>query len=79
MENTVSRTRQDIRKYKDTKIERQILERANKHLADMRREFMKNERFRSKNTQAPVEFEIRNYDDAVKNSPYKKTIDLKTN
>ena len=42
---TVSSTRQDIRKYKHTKVEWKLLEKANKHLAEMRREFMKNENF----------------------------------
>ena len=74
---TVSRTRQDIWKYKHTKIEREILEKANKHLVDMRREFMKNGHFRSQYTQPPVEFEIRDYDDVVKNSPHKPTEDPK--
>ena len=64
---TVSRTRQDIRKYKHTKIEREILERANKHLADMRREFLKSD-FQNPNMEKPVEFEIKDYDAAVKNS-----------
>ena len=70
---TVSRTRQDIRKYKHTKIERTILERANKHLADMRREFVKDERFMPKNAQPPVEFEMGDYDEAVKQSPHQQT------
>jgi len=67
---TVSRTRQDIRKYKHTKIEREILERANKHLADMRREFLKNNDFQNPRLEKPVEFEIKDYDTAVKNSKY---------
>ena len=67
---TVSRTRQDIRKYKHTKIEREILERANKHLAEMRREFLKNIDFQNPNIEKPVEFEIKDYDTAVKNSKY---------
>ena len=66
---TVSRTRQDIRKYKHTKIEREILERANKHLADMRREFLKSD-FQNPRMEKPVEFEIKDYDTAVKNSIY---------
>ena len=70
---TVSRTRQDIRKYKHTKIEREILERANKHLAEMRQEFLKSD-FHNPNLEKPVEFEIKDYDDAVKKSEYKQII-----
>ena len=66
---TVSRTRQDIRKYKHTKIEREILERANKHLAEMRREFLKSD-FHNPNMEKPVEFEIKDYDTAIKNSKH---------
>merc|ERR1712030_309336 len=66
---TVSRTRQDIGKYKHTKIEREILERANKHLAEMRREFLKSD-FQNPNMEKPVEFEMSDYDKAVKTSPH---------
>ena len=72
---TVSRTRQDIRKYKHTKIEREILERANRHLAEMREEFLKNDRFQNSRFESPVEFEISDYDKAVKNCPYPQTVD----
>ena len=71
---TVSRTRQDIRKYKHTKIEREILERANKHLSDMRREFLKNDDFQNPRLEKPVEFEIKDYDNAVKNSPFPQMV-----
>ena len=67
---TVSRTRQDIRKYKHTKIEREILERDNKHLAEMRREFLKNNNFQNPRMEKPVKFETKDYDTAVKNSKY---------
>ena len=40
---TVSRTRQDIRKYKHTKIERELLVKANKHLEELNREFLKSD------------------------------------
>merc|ERR1712030_76112 len=59
----------DIRKYKHTKIEREILERANKHLAEMRREFIKSD-FHNAEVEKPVEFEITDYDKALKNSIY---------
>ena len=75
---TVSRTRHDIRKYKHTKIERTILERANKHLAEMREEFLKNDGFQNSRFESPVEFEISDYDDAVKNSPYPQTLEKET-
>jgi hypothetical protein len=70
---TVSRTRQDIHKYKHTKIEREILERANKHLAEMRREFLKNDDFQNPRMEKPVEFEIKDYDTAVETSKYPQT------
>ena len=66
---TVSRTRQDIRKYKHTKIEREILERANKHLGEMNREFMKSD-FYNLNSDKPAEFEIKDYDEAIKNNKH---------
>ena len=66
---TVSRTRSDIRKYKHTKIEREILERANKHLAEMRREFLKSD-FHNAEVEKPVEFEMSDYDKALKTSIY---------
>ena len=56
---TVSRTRQDIRKYKHTKVEWKLLEKANKHLAKMRREFMKNENFKDPRMEKPIELENR--------------------
>ena len=64
--------RNDIRKYKHTKIEREILERANKHLAEMRREFLKSD-FQNAAMEKPVEFEIKDYDEALKNSKYPQT------
>ena len=67
---TVSRTRQDISKYKHTKVGRKILERANKHLAEMREEFLKNDDFLNPRVEKPVEFEISDYDTAKKNSIY---------
>ena len=66
---TVSRTRNDIRKYKHTKIEREILERANKHLAEMTREFLKSD-FQNAAMEKPVEFKIKDYDEALKTSKY---------
>ena len=67
---TVTRTRADIRKYKHTKIERELLEIAHKHLQAMREEFMKNDRFHNNGLDAPVEFDMSDYDTAKKNSPY---------
>ena len=66
---TVSRTRHDIRKFKHTKVERYILERANKHLAEMRKEFLKSD-FNLPNAEKPAEFEMEDYDKAVKESNY---------
>ena len=62
---TVSRTRQDIRKYKHTKIERKILENIHKHLNELNREFLKSD-FYNPNDNKPVEFEIRDFDEALK-------------
>ena len=67
---TVTRTREDIRKYKHTKIERELLEIAHKHLHAMRKEFLKNDRFHNEGSDAPVEFEMSDYDTAKRNSPY---------
>ena len=67
---TVTRTREDIRKYKHTKIERELLEVAHKHLHAMRKEFLKNDRFHNEGSDAPVEFEMSDYDTAKRNSPY---------
>ena len=65
----VSRTRHDFRKYKHTKIEREILAGANKHLAEMREEFLKSD-FHLPNAEKPVEFEMKDYDKAVKESKH---------
>ena len=59
----VTRTRKDIRKYKHTKVERKIMDRANKHLAEMREEFMKNKRFIGPGFEVPPEFELNGYID----------------
>lgn len=75
---TVSRTRQDIRKYKHTKIERKLLEKAHAHLKEMRTEFLKNERFQSNNLDNPVEFELTDYDTATKNSIYPQDPEIET-
>ncbi len=64
---TISRTRHDIRKFKHTKVERHILERANKHLAEMRREFLKSD---FNHADKPAEFTMEEYDKAVKDSKY---------
>ena len=64
---TVSRTRHDIRKFKHTKVERHILERANKHLAEMRREFLKSDFIHA---EKPAEFTMEDYDKAVKESKH---------
>ena len=53
---TVTRTRNDIRKYKHTKIERQLLESAHSHIKAMREEFMKNDRFHNGEMDAPVHY-----------------------
>ena len=41
----------------------------------MREEFLKDDGFQNSRFESPVEFEIRDYDDAVKNSPYPQTMD----
>ena len=65
----VSKTRPDIRKFKHTKAERKILEVAHKHLSEMIKEFMRDDTFRTVNSAPPVEFELTDYDSAVKNAP----------
>ena len=58
-----------MRKYKHTKVERKILERANEHLAEMRKEFFKNEDFINPRIEKPAEFEVRGYDTSTKDTP----------
>ena len=72
---TVSPTRQDICKYKHTKVEREILERANKYLAEMREEFLKNDDFQKPRLEKLAEFEITDYFTAKKNSPYPQIVE----
>ena len=71
---TVSRTRADIRKYKNSKVERKLLETAQKHLQGMREEFFKNERFRNEISSPPAEFEIpSDYGQSKEKTPTKAT------
>ena len=49
-----------------------LLEQANKHLAEMREEFLKNDDFQNPRLEKPEKFEITDYDTAKKNSPYRK-------
>ena len=72
---TVTRTRDDIRRYKYTKIERELLQTAHDHLDAMRKEFMKNDRFRTGDGEKPVEFEMSDYDQALEDTPYRAEMD----
>ena len=44
----------------------------------MREEFLKNDGFQNSRFESPVEFEISDYDNAVKNSPYPQTMEKET-
>ena len=67
---TVSRTRADIKKYKHMKIECKLLEKAHEHLGAMRREFQKNNDFQNPDLDPQVEFDLSDYDKAVKEPRY---------
>ena len=55
---TVTRTRHDIRLYKHSKVERELLETARKHLKAMIEQFHKKESFRNEIGYPPKEFDI---------------------
>ena len=61
----ITRTRHDIRKYRPTKMEKQIMERLSEFLGDIRREFFKDERFIGPEVIAPPEFDLTGYDDDI--------------
>ena len=55
---TVTRTRHDIRLYKHSKVERELLETARKHLKAMIEQFHKKDSFRNEIGYPPKEFDI---------------------
>ena len=73
---TVSRTRAHIRKYKHTKVERELLKTAHEHVEAMRKEFHKhsNRDFQNPDMDPPVEFSMEDYDKAVQDPEYIRRI-----
>ena len=72
MENctTITRIRADIRKFKHTKLEKEALEIAHKHLEVMRKEFMRSDHYTKSSGPTPVEFEVpQDYDENKTSSP----------
>ena len=59
----VTRTRKDIRKYRQNKMERLAMEQINKNLGEIREEYFKNKDFIGPGFKTPPEFILKGYDD----------------